>query len=97
MVFYVTNSVPSISEEKPQAEKGTDQPRFRQEIEIHIVGVEDDDARFLYQFIVHGINVFKSPPTDAEQGMVEKHSNGRFPHIHAHGNRRIGFTVAKNR
>ena len=97
MVFHIADGVPGIAKEKPQAEEGANQPRFCQHIEVHIVGVEDDDARFLDQFVVNGIDVFKSPPADAEQRVIEEHGNGCLPHIHAHGNGRIGFTVAEDR
>lgn len=61
------------------------------------MGVEDDDARFLNQFIIYRIDVLESAPANTQDGMVDKHGNGRLPHIHAHRNGRIRFTVAENR
>lgn len=60
------------------------------------MGVEDDDARFLNQFIIYRIDVLESAPADTQDGMVDEHGNSRFPHVHAHRHGRIRFAVAEN-
>ena len=84
------------SEEEPEEGTESGNACFCQDIEIHVMGMEDGDARLLYQFIVYGIYELKRPPADSQHGMVPHHLQSSQPHIHAHGYRRVGTTVIKN-
>ena len=61
------------------------------------MGVEDSDACFLDQFIVHGIDVFKGPPANAQERVIGCHLQGSQPHVHAHRYRGVSCALAKNR